>query len=69
MFTSPINLDHATDALDTLSPEHRQSIHLAYYGGFSTEQIAGLLGVTVEVADTRLHDGLVNLREVLRIAA
>ncbi|MCU1544000.1 MAG: hypothetical protein JWM50_1865 [Microbacteriaceae bacterium] len=69
MFTPSINLDRAADAIESLSPEHRQSIHLAYYAGFSNEQVAGLLGVTVEVADARLHDGLVSLREVLRIAA
>jgi RNA polymerase sigma factor (sigma-70 family) len=69
MFNATINLDHATEAIDTLSPEHRQSIHLAYYAGFSTEQVADLLGVSVETADARLHDGLATLRDVLRVAA
>jgi DNA-directed RNA polymerase specialized sigma24 family protein len=69
MFSATINLDHATEALDTLSPEHRQAIHLAYYGGFDTEQVAHLIGVTVEVADGRLADALASLREALHIAA
>ena len=69
MFTPTINLDNATEAIDTLSPEHRQAIHLAYYAGFSNNQVADLLGVTVDVADDRLTEGLTHLREALRIAA
>ena len=69
MFTPTINLDNATDALDTLAPELRQAIHLAYYAGFSNNQVADLLGVTVDVADDRLTEGLTHLREALRIAA
>jgi DNA-directed RNA polymerase specialized sigma24 family protein len=69
MFSPTINLDHATEALDTLSPEHRQSIHLAYYAGFDNEHVAGLLGVPVDVADARLCHALANLREALHIAA
>jgi RNA polymerase sigma-70 factor (ECF subfamily) len=64
-----LNLDHATDALDALPAEHRQSIHLTYYSGFTNEQVASLLGVTVETIETRLRDGLTSLREALGIAA
>ena len=66
---STIDLDHATEALDTLSAEHRQSIHLRYSAGFSPEQVADLLGLPVDVAETRLDDGLRQLRAALRIAA
>lgn len=64
-----INLDHATDALDTLDADLRQAIHLTFYSGFSTNQVADLLGVSVETADTRLTDGLASLREALASAA
>jgi RNA polymerase sigma-70 factor (ECF subfamily) len=64
-----LNLDHATDALDALPAEHRQSIHLTYYSGFTNEQVASLLGVTVETIETRLRDGLTSLREALGTAA
>ncbi|WP_181243399.1 sigma factor-like helix-turn-helix DNA-binding protein [Glaciihabitans tibetensis] len=67
--TIDINLDHATDALDSLDAELRQSIHLAFYSGFSTNQVANLLGVSVETAETRLSNGLVSLREALASAA
>lgn len=67
--TIDINLDHATDALDSLDAELRQSIHLAFYAGFSNNQVADLLGVSVETAETRLADGLTSLREALASAA
>jgi DNA-directed RNA polymerase specialized sigma24 family protein len=69
MQNTTLNLDNATEALDTLSAEHRQSIHLSYSAGFSTEQVADLLGVPVDVAEARLEDGLTHLREALRVAA
>lgn len=69
MFTVSPALDHSTEALDALSPEHRQAIHLAYYAGFTHNQVADLLGVSVDVAQTRLSEGLTHLREALRIAA
>jgi len=69
MFTPNINLDNAKEAIDTLSPEHRQAIHLAYYSGFDNTQVANLLGVSVDVADDRLSEGLTHLREAMRIAA
>ena len=64
-----INLDHATDALDSLDAELRQSIHLTYYSGFSNEQVADLLGVSVETIEERLSNGLRSLREALASAA
>ena len=69
MFTPTIDLDNATEAIDTLSPEHRQAIHLAYYAGFDNTQVANLLGVTADVADARLSAGLTELRDALRFAA
>lgn len=65
MHNPTINLDRSADALDTLSPELRQSIHLTYYSGFSNAEVADLLGVTVEVIETRLRDGLRSLEEAL----
>jgi DNA-directed RNA polymerase specialized sigma24 family protein len=69
MFTATHTLDHATEAIETLSPEHRQAIHLAYYAGFNNDQVADLLGVTPAVADSRLTEGLTHLRAALRVAA
>ena len=64
-----IDLENATEALESLSAQHRQSIHLSCSAGFSPEQVADLLGVPVDVAEARLDDGLRQLRAALRVAA
>ena len=69
MLNPTINLDHSTEALETLSPEHRQLIHLSYYARFSNEQVADLLGVPVDIVEERLHDGLASLRDAMAVAA
>jgi DNA-directed RNA polymerase specialized sigma24 family protein len=61
MFNPTINLDHSPEALDALSPEQRQAINLSYFSGFTNEQVAGLLGVTVEVVEARLRGGFAAL--------
>jgi DNA-directed RNA polymerase specialized sigma24 family protein len=61
MHNPTINLDHAPEALDALSPEQRQAINLSYFSGFTNEQVAGLLGVAVEVVEERLRDGFAAL--------
>ena len=61
MHNPTINLDHAPEALDALSPEQRQAINLSYFSGFSNEQVSGLLGVSVEEVETRLRDGFAAL--------
>jgi DNA-directed RNA polymerase specialized sigma24 family protein len=64
-----LDLDHAEDALETLDAELRQSIHLTYYSGFSNAQVANLLGVSAEVIEERVRNGLTSLREALASAA
>ena len=61
MHNPTINLDHAPEALDALSPEQRQAINLSYFSGFSNDQVSGLLGVSVEEVETRLRDGFAAL--------
>ena len=56
MLNPTINLDRSPEALDALPPELRQAVSLSYFSGFANEQIAGLLGVTVEVVEARLRE-------------
>ena len=51
------------DALQTLSDKQRQSIELAYYGGFTHEQIARQLEEPVGTIKSRLSGALRRLRE------
>ncbi|GAB3395281.1 sigma-70 family RNA polymerase sigma factor [Humibacter soli] len=54
------------DALATLSLEHRAVVVHAYYGGRSTKEIAGMLGIPEGTVKSRMHYGLRALRLALQ---
>ena len=56
---------HVLRALDTLSPEQRKVIELAYYGGLSHSEIALELGQPLGTVKTRTRLGMIKLREIL----
>jgi RNA polymerase sigma-70 factor (ECF subfamily) len=51
--------------LDTLTELQRESVTLAYYGGYTYREVAGLLGVAVGTVKTRMRDGLIRMRDCL----
>jgi RNA polymerase sigma-70 factor (ECF subfamily) len=51
--------------LGSLTDLQRESITLAYYGGYSYRQVAELLGVAAGTVSTRMRDGLARLRNCL----
>jgi RNA polymerase sigma-70 factor (ECF subfamily) len=53
--------------LDGLTELQRQSVTLAYYGGYSYREVAQLLGVAVGTVKTRMRDGLIRLRDCLGV--
>jgi RNA polymerase sigma-70 factor (ECF subfamily) len=53
--------------LDGLSELQRESITLAYYGGYSYPQVAQLLGVALGTVKTRIRDGLIRMRDCLGV--
>ena len=55
-------------ALDSLAPEQREVIELAYYGGMSHSEIAAARGIPLGTVKTRTRLGLMRLREMLRPA-
>ena len=54
--------------LDTLTDLQRESVDLAYYGGYTYREVGELLGVALGTVKTRLRDGLIRMRDCLGVA-
>jgi RNA polymerase sigma-70 factor, ECF subfamily len=53
--------------LDGLTELQRESIKLAYHGGYSYPQVARLLGVALGTVKTRIRDGLIRMHNCLEV--
>ncbi len=53
--------------LQTLTDTQRESVTLAYYGGYSYREVAGLLNVALGTIKTRIRDGLIRMRDCMGV--
>lgn len=54
--------------LEALTELQRESVDLAYYGGYTYREVGELLGVALGTVKTRLRDGLIRMRDCLGVA-
>jgi len=54
--------------LEGLTEAQRESITLAYYGGYSYRQVSGRLNVALSTIKTRIRDGLIRMRDCLGVS-
>jgi RNA polymerase sigma-70 factor (ECF subfamily) len=55
--------------LDGLTELQRESLTLAYYGGYTYNPVADLLSVPLGTVKTRLRDGLIRMRDCMGVEA
>lgn len=62
-----IEAERLVDALGQLPEAQRESLLLAYYGGYSQTEIATMTGTPLGTVKTRMRDGLTRLRARLGV--
>jgi RNA polymerase sigma-70 factor (ECF subfamily) len=53
--------------LDSLTELQRESIKLAYYGGYSYPEVSQLLSIPLGTVKTRIRDGLIRMRDCMGV--
>jgi RNA polymerase sigma-70 factor, ECF subfamily len=64
-----LDVERVRHCLEGLTPRQRESVTLAYYGGHSYVNVAGLLKLPLGTVKTRMRDGLIRLRDCLGVGS
>ncbi|TDW29555.1 RNA polymerase ECF family sigma subunit [Cryobacterium psychrophilum] len=64
-----IEHERVEKAMSRLTQLQRQAVSLAYYGGYTHSEVAGMLKIPLGTVKTRLRDGLIRLREELGVTS
>ena len=65
---SSLERERVRRCLKSLTDLQRESVTLAYYSGYTYDQVASLLGVPTGTIKTRMRDALIRLRDCLGVA-
>ena len=60
-----LDRERVRGCLGSLTELQRESVTLAYYGGYTFREVARLLGVPEGTVKTRMRDGLIRLRDCM----
>jgi RNA polymerase sigma-70 factor, ECF subfamily len=60
-----IERERVRRCLGSLTELQREAVTLAYYGGYTYQQVAAVLGVALGTVKTRMRDGLIRLRDCM----
>ncbi len=64
-----LDADLVRSGLHHLTELQRETVTLAYFGGYTQSQIAQLLQIPLGTVKTRMRDGLIKLRDALEVQA
>ena len=65
---SRLDAERVRRCLDSLTGLQRQSITLAYYGGYTYPEVASLLSAALGTIKTRVRDGLIRMRDCMGVS-
>ena len=65
---SRLDAERVRRCLDSLTELQRQSITLAYYGGYTYPEVASLLSAALGTIKTRVRDGLIRMRDCMGVS-
>ena len=60
-----LDADRVREAMGQLTSLQRDAIELAYFEGRTHTEVAGLIGIPLGTAKTRIRDGLLRLRDLM----